>query len=71
MVLGRARLEGLAQRGEDKLGAEVIGEAPPHDATRAEVADDGQIEPAGAGWDESNVASPGPVGSFGQRLAGE
>lgn len=48
--------EGLLQALEDEIGAQVIGEAPADDASRAEVDHDRKIEPAGAGGNEGNVA---------------
>jgi len=56
---------------EDEIGAEVIGEFPTEDASGEEVDDDGEVEPAGGGGDEGDVAGPGLVGSCGRRLMEE
>jgi len=70
-VMGRARFEGLVQGVEDEIGSHVIGEAPTHDAARAEIDDDGQVEPTRTGWDEGDVPRPSVVGNCGKRLVRE
>ena len=69
--MGGARFEGLAQGVEDEIRTHVVGEAPAHDAARAEIDDDGQVEPARTGRDEGDVPGPGMVRSCGKRFAGE
>ena len=63
---GGAGLEGLEKRGEDEVTSHVGGEAPSEDAARAEVDDDGEIEPSSASRDEGDVASPRAVRSVRQ-----
>ena len=52
----------------DELGAHVVGEGPADNCARTEVDDDCQIEPAGGGGDEGDVAGPGLVRSGGEGL---
>ena len=49
----------------------MIGELPAEDAAGEEVDDDGEVEPAGGGGDEGDVASPGLIGSGRRRLLEE
>src|SRR4030095_16443646 len=56
---------------EDELRAQVVGETPAHDAARAQIDNDGQIEASAGGGDEGNVSCPNTVGGVGKRLSGE
>jgi hypothetical protein len=61
-------LKGLVESVEDEIRAEVIGKFPADDAAGVEVDDDGEVEPAGRGGDEGDVAGPGLIGSGRRRL---
>ncbi len=61
----------LLQGIDDQVAAHVIGQGPADDAPRAEVDDDGQVEPFVRIGDEGNVARPDLVGAGWQGLAQE
>jgi hypothetical protein len=70
-VFSGSGMESLVKSVEDEIGAEMIGEFPAEDASGEEVDDDGEVEPAGGGGDEGDVAGPGLVGSGWRRLLEE
>ncbi len=63
----RAGAEGLAQSIDDELRAQVICQCPADDFARAEVDDDGQVEPALRGGDKGYVAREHLIYLRGQR----
>ena len=70
-VLGWTRSERLTQGGHDQVATQMIPQAPADDAARAQIDDDGQVEPTCASGNEGDVTSPSTIGNFRWRLAGE
>ena len=56
-----AALHGHLERGDDELGAHVVGHAPADDAAAVGVLDGGEIEPALPGAQVGDVGNPGPA----------
>ena len=61
--------EGLAQGFSNEVAAQVIGELPADNAARAEVDDDGEVEPLFTGRDEGDVTGPDLIGQRGRGLS--
>ena len=57
----------MRQSVDDELRAQVVGQRPADDFARAEVDDDGQVEPSGGGRDEGDVARENLVDLRGKR----
>jgi hypothetical protein len=68
-AVGGTSGEGLEERVESNIRALMIGQAPADDAAGAEIDDDSEIEPSGAGRDEGDVASPSQIGKSRQGVA--
>jgi len=70
-LLDGSGLQRLLQGADDEIGAQVVCETPTDDPARAQVDDDGQVEPSGAGGDEGDVSGPSAIGKLRKGLAGE
>ena len=62
---GAAGGQSLLEGGGDQIGPHVVGQSPADDAARAEVDDEGEVEPAVLRGDEGEVADPDAVGPAG------
>ena len=63
--------DGLLHGFHDQIAAQVIGQGPAHDASGAQVDDDGEAEPFFTTGDERDVSSPYFVGLGWQGLVQE
>jgi len=65
-LLDGSGLQRLLQGADDEIGAQVVCETPTDDPARAQVDDDGQVEPSGAGGDKVMSPAQARSGSSGR-----
>src|SRR5215218_8820002 len=63
--------DGHLERVDDELGAQVVAHRPANDAAGEAVEDDGEVEPAGRGWDVLDVGDPELVWLHGYEVAAD
>jgi len=68
-LAGQAALHGHRQRIHNQAALQVFGHRPTHDASRVQILDGCQVQPALTGRDAGDVRHPGFVGLGGVELA--